>query len=133
MKNFNTVITTLLVAAGLVASFAFTSKTVNIVDFQYTAAKRTIQTGQSFSIVPSELIADATPLTTDQLDKWSSGLVSHSAGTKLAYIEYDKDLVGNLTNAATAVKDYYVTNSTLPEDGKYINCCPTCIITIFRN
>jgi hypothetical protein len=133
MKQVKFALATLFVTAVLVGSFAFTSKTVNIVDFQYNAIKRTISTGQSTSIVVSELTADATPLTPDQLDKWSSGTVSHSAGTRLAYIEYDKDIVSNLTNAATAVKDYFVNNSfTLPADGSALSQNGFSI-TVFRN
>jgi hypothetical protein len=130
MKKYKNIIVTFLITIGLGSSLAFTSRNINIVDYTYNAAKRTIQCGQSTSIVPSELTLDANA---DNIpDKWSSGNTTHSSGgTKLAYIEFDLDCL-SLKNAVQCVRDYYEANSTLTQDGGAINC-NGCAITMFRN
>jgi hypothetical protein len=131
MNQIKIALATLLVTAGLVASLAFQSKNVNIVDLQYNHIKRTIQTGQPTSIVPANLTADANSDNTP--DFWFPATTSHtSTGTKLAYIEYDRDLIQFTKDAAQSVKNYYLTNSTLPADGSSFTDNGN-TITVFRN
>lgn len=116
MKSIKIAMAAFVVTAGLVASFAFTSKPFSIVDYLYTpsSTQKVIDPTDDNAIIASEL-------NTSVSTNWTSGSIgSHSNATKLKGIEFDMAQLLSLQNAADGVNAYYTatgTQGTLPADG----------------
>jgi hypothetical protein len=118
------VFASLAIATVVAAAFAFApvKKTADAYGFTGTT-NRLIQTGQTQSLVPSQM---------DVTSNWSSGLPSLTYQSDGAYFraivfneEFDTD-GGNdgeltLQEAVSAVRSYYASHSDLPQDGATIS------------
>jgi hypothetical protein len=119
MKSFKFALATLVGAALLVGSFAFTSKPMTVLAYTYSPATsgRDVRTStDANALISSEIIADAF-VGDGELDNWTVGSIpAHTAGEHLLGIEFDNTVVANMEAAGNIVKTIYTNTGTLPND-----------------
>jgi len=110
MKRIKIAMAAFIVTAGLVLSFAFTSKPVHIVFKAYTSTSDVIAASGTDHIIASQL---------RNISNWvdSTGVGLHSNSNKLKMIVYDQQQLAD-QDAFDATADYFTANSSsLPSDG----------------